>query len=163
MDNLVDKAKQSAPGVLSLVVGLAILLMINLDPAGADAPMWVVNAAVSTFVLAGIALIANVFGFALVNRIAVAAVAWMLAIPGLWILLDGQGAQCSASIPLGGLSTAGNAASGLCRVVFGMGGIITLAIAIVFTVIALRPRRSPGPGNSEGANAAPSNSQHSPL
>ena len=136
--------------------------MINLDPSGAQAPMWVVNAAVSTFVLAGISLIANVFGLALVSRLAVAAVAWMLAVPGLWILFDGQGAQCSVSVSLGGLSTAGSAASGLCRTVFGMGGVITLAIAIVFTVVALRPRRSPELANAKGADAAPSNSQHSP-
>ncbi|HWA19739.1 MAG TPA: hypothetical protein VG757_12160 [Devosia sp.] len=159
MDHFTDKARQSAPGILSLAIGLAILLMINLDPSGAEAPLWVVNAAVSSFVFAGIALIANSFGFPLVGRFAAAAVAWMLAIPGLWIMLDGQGAQCSASISLGGLSAAGSAASGLCRTVFGMGGVITLAIAIVFTVVAFRAGRAP---KAKGAGPAPSH-QHSPL
>jgi hypothetical protein len=162
MDNLTEKVKQSAPGLASLAVGLGILLMINLDPSGAEAPLWVVNAAVSSFVFAGIALIANVFGFVLVSRFATAAIAWMLAMPGLWIMVDGQGASCSASVSLGGLSTAGSAASGLCRVVFGMGGVITLAIAIVFTVVAFRARR-PATANVKGAQPAPSSHQHNPL
>ena len=149
MDRLVEKAKQSAAGFLALGLGLFMLLMVNLNPDGAQAPMWVVNAAISTFVLAGISVVAGNFGFPLVSRLAAAAIAWALAVPGLWIMFDGQGAQCSASVSLGGLSTVGTAASGLCRTVFGMGGLMTLAIAVLFTVLAFRrraPMSPPGAG-----------------
>jgi hypothetical protein len=145
MDRFVEKAKQGAAGFLALGFGVFLLLMVNLNTDGAQAPMWVVNAAVSSFVLAGISIVASTFGFPLVSRLATAAIAWALAVPGLWIMLDGQGAQCSASVPLGGLPTVGSAASGLCRTVFGMGGLVTLAIAVVFTVVAFRRKRPVAP------------------
>jgi hypothetical protein len=149
MRGLSDKSKTSLAGLLALGVGIGLLLAVNFDPEAAKAPVWVVNAAAMCFVFAGCSVLANGIGWPLVSRLSGAAVAWMLAVPGLWMLFDGQGVQCAASIDMGGLSAASAAASGLCRAVFGIGGLVTLAIAIAFTWLAFRPHQS-GTGKTDG-------------
>jgi hypothetical protein len=153
MRGLTEKSKVRLFGVLALGAGVTILLLVNFDPSSAQAPLWVVNAAAMTFVLAGLSIFANSVGLPLISRLSGAAIAWMLAVPGFWMLFDGQGASCSASVTVGSLSAASGAASGLCRAVFGIGGLITLVVAIAFTWLAFRPLHQ---GQAKGTGEAPS-------
>ena len=78
------------------------------------------------------------------------AVAYMLATPGLWMLFDGQGARCSASIAFFGVGATAGASSLACRAVFGFGGLLTLAFALLMTWAAFRKRHT-RPGQSPTA------------
>jgi hypothetical protein len=138
MSAVTRRLKRGSAGFIAVTAGALVLLMINTDPSGAEAPLWIVNAAASTFVFAGLSIVANAFGYRLVGKLCGLAVAFLLATPGLWMLFDGQGASCSASVAIGGMSAASGAASGLCRAVFGVGGIATIAAALLFTWLAFR-------------------------
>ncbi|MEQ1900824.1 MAG: hypothetical protein ABL866_08835 [Devosia sp.] len=143
MEDVKSKRKQSVYGVIAIAAGGFILFMVHQDPSGAKAPLWVVDAAASTFLFAGLSIVATGFGLPLIGKLCGLACTYALAAPGLWMLFDGQGAQCSASIAIGGLSAASGAASGLCRAAFGIGGILTLFFALLLTWIAFRKPHQP--------------------
>lgn len=143
MGDLKANLKQSAYGFIAIAAGGFILLMVHQDPSAVNGPVWVADAAASTFLFAGFSIVANGLGLPLVGKLCGLGCAYLLAAPGLWMLFDGEGASCSASIAIGGLSAASGAASGLCRAVFGFGGLVTLGLALLFTWVAFRKPRQP--------------------
>ena len=121
-------------GVLVAAMGAGIMLAIYFQPQQLRAPAWVAYAAASTFVLAGIALVAGAFG-------AINLVAWLgvltvaaLVTPALWIALGPGARGCTFSFGL--LSAI--ASEWLCRGAFGIGALLGLAILALMVRSALR-------------------------
>lgn len=131
-------------GAVLVAVGGFIAVAVVLHPENANAPVWVVQAAGATFLLAGITLISQALNLPLLGKLAGLGVAYMLAVPGLWILFAGSGQGCSVSVALGGMTFDDAANAVMCRAAFGFGGLITVAFALLATWQALR-RRKPRP------------------
>jgi hypothetical protein len=129
-------------GVLFVVVGLATMAMMILSPEGLNVPVWVGLAAAATFVFAGASVVVQSLGFARASRWIGVLVAFLLAVPGFWIMFGSGEMSCSRSVTF--LSESTSTAGDLeCRIVFGAGAFVTLAIAVAFAVVAWRGRRSP--------------------
>lgn len=135
-------------GALLVAVGGFIVVFVAIDPEGANAPVWVVQAAGAAFLLAGVTLIAQALNMPLLGKLAALGVAYMLATPGLWMLFAGDGQGCSVSMALGAFALSEQANAGLCRTVFGIGGLITLAFALLMTWQTLR-RHAPDQANRD--------------
>jgi len=128
-------------GALFVVVGLAIMAMMILSPEGLNAPMWVGLAAASTFVFAGASVVAQSLGFAGLGKWIGVLVVFLLAVPGFWIMLGSGDMSCSRSVSFL-WSSSGEGGDLECRVVFGAGAIVVLAMAVAFAWAAWRGRRA---------------------
>lgn len=120
-------------GAVFALAGIGIVVMAHLDPSGANAPMFVIEAAAGSFFFAGVSVLARAHGADFIARLLALPVVYLLAVPGLWILFAEGDIQCSVSASIGGLWQSQGASSLLCRSVFGFGGLLVLAIALVFT------------------------------
>jgi hypothetical protein len=120
-------------GLVALAVGIGSAAAIYLHPEGLRAPAWVAYAAVSTFTLAGAALIAGAFGARRVVPWLGALIICGLLVPGLWIALGAGGRDCSFSV--GALS--GSASEIACRAAFGIGALLCL-VFLAFLVFLKR-------------------------
>ena len=141
-----SKTAGTAIGLLFVAIGALIGWMVLADPSAARAPLWVVEAAAGCFVCAGASVVARALGAELAARLLALAVVYLLAVPGLW-LLAGDGGSCSVGVAIGATAARGTADPGLCRVVFGTGGIVTLGIAVLFTWSFVRGRRGAPDGS----------------
>ncbi len=141
MEQLKAKLQQAGIGLPFIAMGLFIAIFAPLHPEGANAPMWVVEAVAACFTFAGVSAVAKAFGAELVSKLAALATAYLLATPGLWLLFAGDDAQCSSSVGSAGLSLTADAGSILCRSAFGIGGILTVLIALAFTWQAIKASR----------------------
>lgn len=124
-------------GVLFVVVGLAIMAGMIVSPEGLNVPMWVGLAAASTFVFAGASVVAQSLGFAGLGKWIGVLVVFLLAVPGFWIMLGSGEMSCSRSASFLSSSTAGDLE---CRIVFGAGAIVIVAMAVAFAWAAWRGR-----------------------
>ncbi|MCB1517223.1 MAG: hypothetical protein KDJ19_06360 [Hyphomicrobiaceae bacterium] len=114
--------------------GAAMMVGMALVRDGLEAPLWVAEIAACTFVMAGLTIFFQWKGWMGLQRLAALGVVYCLSVPGLWIMAGADTGTCISS--LGFLS---REASNLeCRIVFGIGGLITLAIAIGMTVAIMR-------------------------
>ena len=126
-------------GALFVVVGIAIMAMMVLSPEGLNAPMWVGLAAAATFSVAGASVVAQSLGYARLGRWIGVVVVLLLAVPGLWIMLGSGKMSCTRSVTFL-WSSSGTAGDLECRVVFGAGAIVVLAMAVAFAWAAWRGR-----------------------
>lgn len=141
-DSRNDPANNLWFGVLFVVVGLAIMAGMIVSPEGLNVPMWVGLAAASTFVFAGASVVAQSLGFAGLGKWIGVLVVFLLAVPGFWIMLGSGEMSCSRNVTF--LSESTSTAGDLeCRIVFGAGAFVVLAMAVAFAVVAWRDRRSP--------------------
>lgn len=115
-----------------LGAGMMVLMAMNQDEV--RVPLWVAEIAGSTFVFAGLSIVARAKSWLRLQRIFAVLAVYGLAIPGLWILLGPDTGSCSGTF--GFISK--TAANAECRIVFGLGGIITLGVAIFMTIIVWR-------------------------
>ncbi|MEO6014182.1 MAG: hypothetical protein ABIQ30_11450 [Devosia sp.] len=143
MANLREKLVGTGLGLLFVGAGAGIMLMVWREPDQAEAPLWVVYAAASTFSFAGLWMILQTFGLTLLANLAGLAVAYLLAVPGLWMLFDGQGANCSVSGAMADITLSGPGTSWTCRGIFGIGSLLVLLFALLLTRAAIRQARSP--------------------
>jgi hypothetical protein len=111
-------------GGLFALLGASMLAMFHLFPDPDAAPGWVLWAAAGVFVFAGLSVMAQAFGWALAARLLGLAVAYLLVVPGFWIMTDAD-ASCSAAFSGGDLTARGTADPTLCRVIFGGGAVMT--------------------------------------
>lgn len=117
-----------------MAMGIGMVVMMAISQEGLNVPLWVAEVAAATFFFAGVSIAAQTKNWKRLQRISSLFVVYCLAVPGLWIMLGPDTGSCTGT--LGFFSReAGNAE---CRIVFGIGGIITLGAAILMTVIALR-------------------------
>jgi hypothetical protein len=129
-----------AAGVVALVVGIGSAGAIYFRPEGLRAPAWVAYAAVSTFVLAGVALIAGGLGARRIVPWLGALIICGLLVPGLWIAFGAGGRDCSFSIGI----LSGPASEIACRAAFGIGALLCLMfLVLLIGRAALRARREP--------------------
>ncbi len=119
-------------GLLFAGAGVAIMVMVWRDPSQARVPVWVVYAAAGCFVAAGLWSIAQTFAQSRLAAIFALAAVWLLATPGLWILFGGN-AACTIGVGGSGLAMESAGPDWLCRGVFGLGGLLTGAVALAFT------------------------------
>jgi hypothetical protein len=133
-------------GGIALATGLGSAAAIHLHPEGLRAPAWVAYAAVSTFVLAGMALLAGALGAKRVVPWLGALIVCGLLVPGLWIALGAGGRECSFS--LGFLS--GAASEFVCRGAFGAGALLCLVFLVLLVSRASRAPAAPSlPGKRD--------------
>jgi len=119
-------------GAAAIAIGVGILVAVHLDPNGATAPLFVVEAAAGTFIAAGVSYLALALGLTLLSRLAGLLVVYLLAVPGLWMLFA-DGSECSVGAAISGITLRGTASDWSCRAVFGGGGLLTLMIGIAMT------------------------------
>lgn len=128
-------------GLIFVAVGIGIYLLVRADPSGANAPAFVIDAAAGAFFFAGISIVGQALSQPLVSRMAGLGVVYLLAVPGLWMLLGDDQGQCSVSIAIGGMGTSGAGSADMCRMVFGAGGVLVLGFAVLMTVLSFsRPK-----------------------
>lgn len=149
-DTPVQKLTGTLLGLAFAGAGIGICLMVWQNPSQARAPLWVVYGAASAFTFAGFWMIAQTFGLKLVADITALVIAWLIAMPGLWMLFDGTGASCTVGGSIGGAAVEGNGPDWLCRGVFGAGGLLVAAAALAFTIAAVRRYRSRAGSNQTG-------------
>ena len=125
---------QVAFGAVFVCIGLGMIAMVHVDPSGLNAPYWVVIAAMLTFVVAGLSVIARALGRERLAEAIALLVVFGLAAPGLWILFDPLEKSCSAT---SGFFTR-EAGDLECRLVFGIGGGITLLVGFVAVAMFVR-------------------------
>lgn len=145
MSKPISKRDQLVFGGLFVATGIGIMLMITLSPEGLNVPYWVGMVAAATFAFAGASVMVQGLGWDGVGRLFGVLTVLCLATPGLWILLDPGDKQCNGSIDIGGFSLGSGVGDFMCRAVFGLGGIVTLAVgvlALVMFIRYLRRRRS---------------------
>jgi hypothetical protein len=126
-------------GMLFLAIGVAMMGWMAFDQAGLNVPLWVGEVAAATFALAGASIMLRALGHDRLAKALGIGVVYCLLVPGLWIAFgsDGSGCSVSASLPFGWLSDLTEALS--CRIAFGIGALVALAIAIAMTYAMLRP------------------------
>lgn len=124
-------------GAVFAALGIMIYLMMRIDPSGARAPGFVIDAAAGCFFFAGVSIVAQALNAPLVARLCALPIVYLLAVPGLWVLF-GDAGSCSVSGFAAGFGTSGTASSGVCQAVFGGGAIIVLLVAVAMTVMAFR-------------------------
>jgi len=132
------RARDSSIGIgfalVLIAVGLAMMVFVAVDGNGLNAPLWVVEVALSTFVFAGGSFVARALGWIRFMNICSLSIVYALATPGLWIMLQSGKAQCSGNV---GFFTS-MLSSLECRIAFGVGGIFTLSYALVMTYFMFR-------------------------
>jgi hypothetical protein len=101
--------------------------------------MWVGLAAASTFVFAGASVVAQSLGFAGLGKWIGVFVVFLLTVPGFWIMLGTGDMSCSRSISFLASGAGGDLE---CRVAFGAGAIVVLAMAVAFAWAAWRGREA---------------------
>ena len=126
-------------GSVAIALGVGSAAAIYLKPEGLRAPAWVAYAAVSTFVLAGMALLAGALGAKRVVPWLGALIVCGLLVPGLWIALGPGGRACTFS--LGFLS--GAASEFVCRGAFGAGALLCLVFLVLLVSRASRAPAAP--------------------
>ena len=124
-------------GLLVAALGVVIYIMVRMEPGAARAPGYVIDAAAGCFFFAGVSVVARSLNAPLIARLCALPVAYLLAVPGLWMLLGDPG-ECSVSGWAFGVGASGTASSGVCQAVFGGGAIIVLLSAVAMTVMAFR-------------------------
>lgn len=131
-------AQQKQPGwgfaLLFMGSGLAMMIGMAVSQEGLNAPLWVAEVAALGFFFAGVCILAQSRNWPRLGKIAGLGVVYCLAVPGLWIMLSPDTGSCSSTLSFI-THQAGNME---CRVVFGIGGIFTLVIAVWMTIIALQ-------------------------
>lgn len=134
-------------GMLAVTTGIVVALFVHLAPQAGDAPAWVGDACAAAFFCAGVAILAASRGWPpLVGKLAGLVAAYMLVVPGIWIVFGGDPERCSIGAAFGSLSLAGDAGAVLCKSAFGGGALLTLAFAVLFTVQSFR-RQHPEPAD----------------
>lgn len=125
---------QVAFGAAFALIGLGMIALVHFHPDGLRAPYGVVVAAMGTFVVAGLSVMARALGWRRLAEGTALVVVFGLAVPGLWLLFEPVGQACTATI-----GTFGREAAGLeCRLVFGIGGVITLAVGVFGAAMFIR-------------------------
>jgi len=133
-----SKRQHLVLGLLLIAMGLGTAALIFLQPQQLRVPAWVAYAAVSTFPLAGVALIAGAFGATrLLPWLGVLVVTGLL-VPGLWATFGAGPQKCSVYV--GDIGVA--ASDWVCRAGFGLGSAITLAILVLWIRHANAQRRA---------------------
>jgi len=123
-------------GVAILAIGSLTGALIYTHPEKLHAPAWVAYVACSTFVFAGLSLVASARGAKrLQGWFAVILILAML-VPGAWIAFGPGDRECWLSFSF----TESIAPSTLCRGAFGFGTIIVAAILLLAVYRALRPQ-----------------------
>ena len=157
MDPAPARSADARYGLIAMATGLAVAVFVHLPPQAGDAPAWVGDACAAAFFCAGLSIFAAARRWPpLVSRLAGLFAAYVLVVPGAWVVLGGDPARCSVGAALGSFSLAGDAGALLCRSVFGFGTAVTLLIAGVFTWHTLRGKRvaepatPPPPANPQG-------------
>jgi hypothetical protein len=90
-------------------------------------------------VFAGASVVAQSLGFAGLGKWIGVFVVFLLTVPGFWIMLGSGEMSCSRSISFLGSGAGGDLE---CRVVFGAGAIVVLAMAVAFAWAAWRGRQA---------------------
>ena len=140
-DSRNDPANNLWFGVLFVVVGLAIMAGMIVSPEGLNVPMWVGLAAASTFVFAGASVVVQSLGFGRAGRWIGVFVVFLLTVPGFWIMLGSGEMSCTRSVSFL-WSSSGEGGDLECRIVFGAGAIVVLAMAVAFAWAAWRGRQA---------------------
>src|SRR5690606_2436118 len=109
-------------GAVFVLIGLGVGTGMILDPKGLTVPLWLGLAMAATFSAAGLSVILRALGYSGIAQVFAVLCAFGLALPGLWFLVEPAGGSCSRSA----LFWTSEAGALECRVVFGVGGIITL-------------------------------------
>lgn len=125
-------------GIPFILIGIFIVVAVRLDPSGARAPLFVIDAAAGAFFFAGVSVTAESWGFRIASRLSSLLVVYLLAVPGLWLMFDDGAGACTATVAFGGASTRTTGDPTVCRVVFGAGGLLVLAVALALTWAGVR-------------------------
>jgi hypothetical protein len=123
--------KQSlVAGGLAVAVGLGSSAAIVLHPESLRAPAWVAHAAASTFVVAGVALLAGACGARRLMQWLGVLIACGLLVPTLWIAFGPGGRNCSFSLAF----LSGPASELACRGAFGAGALLWLVFLVLLVL-----------------------------
>jgi hypothetical protein len=134
LDTMSSRHKVVAGSAIALV-GLLVSALMLVNPETLRVPLWVALAANATFIIAGFAV--AIHGF--VSRKTYAGcmaglLVLMACVPG-WIAFGPGSRECTASVPFLG-------DEGVCRWVFGIGALITFAMALAATRAAVTSREA---------------------
>ena len=136
-------------GLAASITGVVLYSIVHLAPEAANAPLFVLDAVAGAFFLAGVSVIAQAWNAPLLGRLSAVLVVYLLAVPGLWMLFGQDVGSCSVGVAIAGTTGQGTADGLQCRIVFGLGGLITLATALAMTWGAIRAGRVAGDRSAE--------------
>lgn len=158
-----SRRAQLAFGAVFVVIGVGLVAMMTVSPQGLRVPYGIAVVAAAAFALAGLSVMAQALRWSRLGQLFAVAVVFCLAAPGLWTVIDPATQTCTASFGVGDV-----AASDLtCRVVFGAGGAVTLAVSVVAAWAFVRrfragryPAAMPMPASAEEAQRREAAPQH---
>lgn len=128
-----DRRTQIVGGWLAVIIGIGVGLAVWWQPQGLRAPAWVAYAAASSFVFAGLALLAR--SGSRWNSVLAAFTAAGLLVPATWVALGPGPRECTFSVTF----FEGVAPGAVCRLAFGIGA---LGLAVVLVALLVRAGRS---------------------
>jgi hypothetical protein len=137
-----SRARGQAPGLLAAGAGVAIALAVYLHPENLRVPAWVAYAAALAFFFAGCQLLARHHGQRLLQAWLPAALVACLVAPPLWIAFGAGPRRCGFELATSVLRLFGVRSDLLCRVGFGIGAVLGLAILLLAIHHALRTMRA---------------------
>lgn len=127
---------QGVLGFLLVVLCVSLIALIHFQPQQLRAPAVVAYAAVGSFGVAGLMLMATALGrLRAVSWLAVVATA-ALVFPAFWLAFGKGKRECRVSIPFVELSS-----EVACRLAFGVGAIVGIGILAVFVHHAVSHKR----------------------
>ena len=115
-----SRRTQWIAAVGAMAAGVVVIYAIHAHPEGLRVPAWVAHMAASTFVIAGLALVAGLFELDWLQRGLGLAVTVVLLVVFAWIAFGPGERACSVSIPL--MRT--DASALMCRGAFGAGAVL---------------------------------------
>ena len=111
-------------GLIIVGVGAFSAAGVHWHPEQLNVPAWVGYSACATFVFAGLSILAAEMNSRRVEAWFAVAVVAALLVPGAWIAFGPGVRECSVSVAFLG----GTGSDFVCRGVFGLGSIITVAV-----------------------------------
>ena len=117
-------------GLIAMSLGFGAL--IYFQPQQLNAPAWVAYAAASAFLLAGLQVLAGTEKAGPLQDWLAVALILALLLPGAWVAFGGGNRQCEVTLPFIAFTSEGS-----CRVAFGVGALLGLAVFMLFIRRAL--------------------------
>jgi hypothetical protein len=128
-----QEKRQAAAGATLVGLGVALFALMSAYPERLKVPAPVGYVTAAILALAGLLAFANAFGSRRIRRWLAVALLSCMVVPSAWIAVGPGQRTCAAAVGLlFGLTT-----GGACRVAFGIGALIQLALVLVALRYAL--------------------------
>jgi hypothetical protein len=135
---MTEDRRRTLFGAAIALVGAGVSLAMLLRPQGLRVPAWVGQVAALSFVFAGATLVAQARGHRRLQRWLPVAVLACLTAPALWLAVAPGTRRCGMGIAHGLVAVLGTRGDLVCRLAFGAGALLAMALVLLAARHAIR-------------------------